>query len=71
MPPEIALLFILLIIVKLILKRGLITTSEPTPVPTPARKPRKTRSNKGTRRVKRLPYADYELNVRESVQQFE
>lgn len=65
MPPEIALLFILLIIVKLILKRGLIVT------PTPVHKPRKTRSDKGTRRVKHLPYADYELNVRESVQQFE
>lgn len=67
MPPEIALLFILLIIVKLILKRGLIAVPETTP----ERKPRKVRSDKGTRRVKHLPYADYELNVRESVQQFE
>lgn len=65
MPPEITLLFLLLIIVKLILKRGLIVAPQPQP------KPRKTRSDKGTRRVKHLPYADYELDVRESVQQFE
>lgn len=70
MPPEITLLFLLLIIVKLILKRGLINT--PTPQSTRVvSRTRKTRSDKGTHRVKHLPYADYELDVRESVQQFE